>query len=345
MSNVLFDALEKQKIYPIRDRSRLDLEYLPTGILSLDNALDGGFVRRGFTEIGGVKGYGKTLTALIAGGRLARHGRMMMYIYMETGSVDPRWAVKFGVDLTGDNCAYFELRDGEAVADTVVQGIKASSEIGLELIVIDSLPYVMPSADMYEKMTGSRVAANALMLTELFKRIPGYMNTDGRQVALVGINQVRDAGVGKGGPVYGSPYTFPGGRAKDHAATLQIQMDSPTLIKSGKDVVGKIHQGHVLKNKGGSDQAKFEFKVYGKPETVFYWGDDAYRTGTELGIFQNKAGEVYTGSGTVMFDGVELGTSQDAAKQAIQADLGLYNAIELRVHDILRERRKMNEPD
>lgn len=318
--------------YPTKlTRKDLEVRYLPSGIPGLDIATGGGFPLGHFTEIFGVNSWGKTQTALIGAANTIKHGGGFVYVFMETGHVDVDWAAQLGVIFIGpdQNAMYHTPSNGSEAGDLVFDYILSSKETGLRAIVLDSLATMLSAAEAAKMPSdNARVGGNSQLLTQFFNRMGPLLRDHGQDVAFIGINQAR-----QNMDKYGPGFYAPGGEAKDHAASIRIEMRPPDFKHYGD--LGRVFNGRIVKNKTATMlKDEFEYDVFykdadGADAVIYAPARHLLKHGTEYGIFTNKSGEVYTGAGEVNFNGQLLGRKKEDAVNAIAADEGLQDAIYL----------------
>jgi recombination protein RecA len=124
-----------------------DIQAIPTGSISLDNALGiGGFPKGRVVEIYGPESSGKTTVALHAIANVQRQGGGAVLIDAEY-AFDASYAKSLGVDV--DNLLVSQPDTGEQaleIADTLVRSG------AIDLIVIDSVAALVPAAEIEGEM-------------------------------------------------------------------------------------------------------------------------------------------------------------------------------------------------
>lgn len=303
-----------------REVKDIEIRYLPSGVISFDVLSGGGFPYGSVTELGGQNRHGKTLLSLITAGYTIKHGGNVAYVYMEQGNVDYEWAKQFRADLTGEHFAYLTPDDGTEACDDVLNLVKQSSDLNLKLIIIDSLVCLFPSSEQMKEMNqNDQMGANAKLLSVFLRRLGPILRNYGRDVAIIGINQVRQGGVGKA-MYYGPEHIMPGGEAKDHQMFLRAMMHKPQPIKSKSParVIGYTHRGKILKNKSHElSEDEFQFDVLSEPDIFHDWSPALLKYGIQYGIFTNDSGAVYSGSGKCHFRGELLGAKQEDVRSTL----------------------------
>ena len=122
--------------------TRLDVEVIPTGIISVDRALGvGGLPRGRMTEIFGPEASGKTTFTLSIIAQAQIHGGVTAFIDAEH-AFDPSYAKVIGVDL--DHLLVSQPDTGEQALDIVETLVRSNA---VDLIVIDSVAALVPRAE------------------------------------------------------------------------------------------------------------------------------------------------------------------------------------------------------
>lgn len=232
-----------------------EIPVIPTGIPSLDKALGVGGIPKGrIIEIFGPESGGKTTLTLQIIGSCQQHGGTAVFIDAEN-SLDRYWAAKLGVNL--DYLAVSQPDNGEQAYDLI--DMMLSMETPPDLIVIDSLPALVPQAVLDGSATDHHVGVSARMhaqnLPKFFNRLPKVGTT------MILINQVREkiGGFSKG--FTGPTETTPGGRTIKHAASVRINVRKGEMIKASGNFVGMKIKTTIAKNKLAGPFRKAEFTI------------------------------------------------------------------------------------
>jgi len=223
------------------DNEVAQVPYIPTGLLQLDLAIGIGGIPLGyFVEVYSPEGVGKTTLCLQLIAQAQRHGLETAYIDMEH-RIDPVWAETLGVDL--DRMYFTQPPYGEAALNVCHALIKG----GVRLVVIDSVPSLVPKAE-WEGVTGDQfVGLLARILSQNLRQMVHSMKANDATVIFV--NQIRSKIGGMGSLAMGPQQTQPGGWALRHNASLRIDMRRiKTLTTSGGDPTGQIVRVTIKKN-------------------------------------------------------------------------------------------------
>jgi len=218
---------------------------IPTGLLQLDLALGVGGIPLGyFVEVFSPEGVGKTTLCLQIVAQAQKNGLETAYIDMEH-RIDPLWAETLGVDL--GKMYFTQPAFGEAALNICHALIKA----GISLIVIDSVPSLVPKAE-WEGDTGDQfVGLLPRMLAQNLRQMVHVMSQ--REATVIFVNQIRAKIGGMGSLAMGPQQTQPGGWALRHNASIRIDMrkiktQQGTLPGGEKGPVGQIVRATIKKN-------------------------------------------------------------------------------------------------
>jgi recombination protein RecA len=244
------------------DTNRLAIERFSTGSFDLDMALNGGFPVGRITEIVGAKSAGKSTLCLIA----SRHylerfpDSYVVYLDMER-TFDPKWASTLGVDCS--RVTHLSPRFGEEAVDMIADIVKEAE--GGPLVIIDSIAAITPVFIAEEDSEKATPGRHPMLIGRLISKILPHMGAkEAPQTTVLMVNQIRE----KIGVMYGNPQTSPGGRAREHASSVQLTLRRKSLIDNGetkdnKKVVGIEVAAKVTKNKcGGEEQAQCVYTLY-----------------------------------------------------------------------------------
>ena len=229
----------------LSDNEIAQVPYIPTGLLQLDLALGIGGIPLGyFVEIYSPEGVGKTTLCLQLVAQAQQSGLETAYIDMEH-RIDPVWAETLGVDLEK---MYFTQ---PAYGETALNVCHALVKGGVSLIVIDSVPSLIPKAE-WEGETGDQfVGLLPRMLAQGLRKMAHDMNKN--QATVVFVNQIRAKIGGIGSLAMGPQQTQPGGWALRHNASIRLDMRRIKTLQGklpggDKGPVGQIVRATVKKN-------------------------------------------------------------------------------------------------
>ena len=241
LENAMKD-IEKQfgkgAIERLGNNKRMNVDVIPTDILSLDVALGvGGLPRGRIIEIFGPESSGKTTVSLCAIAAAQRRGGDVAFIDAEH-ALDPEYAELLGVDI--DNLLISQPNSGEEALEITDTLVRSGA---VDMIVIDSVAALVPKSEIEGLMGDSHVGAHARLMAQALRKLTGYISKT--NTVVIFINQLRE----KVGVVYGNPEVTTGGRALKFAASLRLEVRKAEAIKNGGDIIGNRTKVKVVKNK------------------------------------------------------------------------------------------------
>lgn len=233
-----------------------NIEFIPTGSISLDYALGGGLPRGRIVEVFGWESSGKSTLAMSVAAEANHMGLKCLYVDAER-ALDPRLPIAYGVDPTK-----FMLEDEPFTAEKhfeIINDVVGSGDIGV--CVVDSVSSLVPKAVMEGDVGDSHVGVLARFLSQECTKLIhllGETNT-----LFIFINQYREKIVRMG-----DPRTTSGGNAIKFYATHRIEVSGTGKTKGGAifgdngDTVGHRMSFKVLKNKVGIPYRQGEIDLY-----------------------------------------------------------------------------------
>ena len=243
----LEDALKEIKkaygdgaIMKLGDRSKVDMDVIPSGSIAIDRALGiGGYPKGRIIEIFGPESSGKTTVALHAIAEAQKKGEKAAFIDAEH-AIDPEYAKKLGVNI--DDLILSQPDYGEQAMSIVEILVKSEA---VSLVVVDSVAALVPQAELEGEMLDSQMGLQARMMSKALRKITGYLNKS--ECTIIFINQLREKMSTMG---YGTPETTPGGRALKFYSTIRLDVRRiETLKTSSNDYYGNKVNIKVVKNK------------------------------------------------------------------------------------------------
>lgn len=253
----------------------------------------GGIPRNAYTEFFGAPGGGKSTTSidvcknsidvfrqeyqdlllkyreLVNSGKKEYQGMLedledvgpkkVLYVDLEN-SFDVKWATILGInkdDIISDNSVLNIMSVPDVPAEEVLQTIMdliSTDEVGL--VILDSIPSLVPRQELEKKMGERTVAALAGALNVFFRKIIPMLKR--YNCTLLAINQIRDN--------MDNPYVTktPGGNAPKFYASLRMEfrVGNPVdsfgneLPKSAEDPDGYIINAKIVKQKSAPSDRK-----------------------------------------------------------------------------------------
>lgn len=308
------------------DTTRMNVNFVPTGILPLDVALGiGGLPRGRITEIYGPESGGKTTVALHMIATVQKRGGTAAFIDAEH-ALDPVYAKRIGVDV--DNLLLSQPDTGEQGLDIAEALIRSSA---IDIVVIDSVAALVPKSEIEGEMGDSNVGLHARMMSKAMRKMAGVISkTD---TVAIFINQIRE----KVGVLYGNPETTTGGRALKFYSSVRLEIRKGEPIKQGSEVIGNRVKIKVAKNKVAPPFRTAEFDLI--------YGEGYSHTGSIVDL--GAAFDVITKAGAYFsYNGEKLGQGRENAKKYIREHPEIADEIDKKIRDaMLKSIRPIEESD
>ena len=219
------------------DASRMRVETISTGALTLDLALGGGYPKGRVVEIYGPESSGKTTLTLHAIAEIQKRGGVAAFVDAEH-ALDPQYAASLGVDV--ENLLVSQPDTGEMALEIVDQLVRSAA---VDIVVIDSVAALTPRSEIEGEMGDVSVGAQARLMSQAMRKITGNIGKSGCTVIF--LNQLRL----KIGVMYGNPETTTGGNALKFYASVRLDIRRIQTLKKGTEEFGIRAKVKVAKNK------------------------------------------------------------------------------------------------
>ena len=256
--DALVKALRKQfkTVVPENQEQALPVEFVSTGVLSLDWALGGGIPRGHISHIWGPDGGGKTtlmISTVAAVQAAPKINGLTLYVATEP-KLDESLFYKLGVDP--EKIIFARTRDKEHVLDGNVAMNMIRESVGeVDLVVLDSVAGLSPKV-VYEMQSEDYAIGKVAGL--LSTQMPLIANlTAATSTAVIFLNQQRASF-----QQYGLAEKPFAGYALRHWICNSCYMRSMGWIKHGKSALGFKPRITVNKNDFGEPrrEANWEFR-------------------------------------------------------------------------------------
>jgi recombination protein RecA len=299
-------------IMKLGDATRVDVEAIPTGSISLDLATGvGGLPRGRIIEIFGPESSGKTTLALHVVASCQKMGGKAAFIDAEH-ALDPEYAKRIGVKI---NDLFISQPDNGEEAMVIMENLVRSGS--LDVIVIDSVAALTPKAEIEGEMGASHIGLQARLMSQALRKITAIAAKS--KTVIIFINQIRM----QIGVMFGNPETTSGGRALRFYASMRLDIRRTAQIKKGEEVIGSRSKVKVVKNKVAAPFKVAEFDIMYN-EGISKEGD-LISLGVKIGIV-NKSGNTYS------FGEDKLGVGYDASREFLKQNPKISSAISKEIY-------------
>ena len=299
-------------IMKLGEAPKMDVELLPSGSLSLDLALGGGWPKGRIIEIYGPESSGKTTLALHAIAEMQKQGGQAAFIDAEH-ALDPAYAKKIGVDTA--NLLISQPDNGEQALEICETLVRSNA---VDLIVVDSVAALVPQAEIDGDMGDAQMGLQARLMSQAMRKLTGIISKS--RATVIFINQIRM----KIGVMFGNPETTTGGNALKFYASVRVDIRRIGQIKDGDKVSGNRTKVKVVKNKIAAPFRLAEFDIMYN-EGISKPGD-VLDLGVNYGVL-DKAGAF------IKYNGETLGQGREAVKKLFREKPELMAEIEAKVRE------------
>ena len=301
-------AYGKGSIMRFGDKAELNVDYIPTGSLTLDVALGiGGLPKGRIVEIYGPESSGKTTLALHVIAEAQKRGGEVAFVDAEH-ALDPTYARALGVKV--EDMLIAQPDTGEQALEITEALVRSGA---IDVVVVDSVAALVPRAEIEGEMGDSYVGLQARLMSQALRKLTGAIGKT--NCIVIFINQLRE----KVGIMYGNPEVTTGGRALKFYASVRIDVRRIEALKNGSEIVGNRTRAKVVKNKVAPPFREAEFDImYG--EGISHFGE-LIDLGVKLELVQ-KSGSWFSIGET------RIGQGRDAAKRYLQENPEVADKLE-----------------
>lgn len=297
----------KGSVMKLGDKSKVDVDTIPTGSISLDKALGVGGIPRGrIIEIYGPEASGKTTLALHIVAEVQKAGGIAGFIDAEH-ALDPKYAGDIGVDV--DNLYISQPDYGEQGLEICETMVRSGA---IDIIIIDSVAALVPKHEIDGEMGEATVGAQARLMSQALRKLTAIVSKT--NCTVIFINQLRE----KIGVFYGPSETTTGGRALKFYASVRIDIRRIESLKANGDVIGNRVRAKVVKNKVAPPFREAEFDIiFGEGISAV---GDMLDQAVEYNII-NKSGAWYS------YNGEKIGQGRENTKTYLKSNPEFYETI------------------
>ena len=293
-----------------------DVEVVPSGALSLDLALGGGYPKGRIIEIYGPESSGKTTLTLHAIAEIQKQGGTAAFVDAEH-ALDPAYAKKLGVDV--ENLLVSQPDNGEQALEITETLVRSNA---VDLIVVDSVAALTPQAEIDGDMGDSHMGLQARLMSQALRKLTGIINKS--KATVIFINQIRM----KIGVMFGNPETTTGGNALKFYASQRVDIRRIGQIKVGDDIRGNRTRVKVVKNKIAPPFRTAEFDIM--------YNEGISKTGDILDLAVQH--EIVGKSGAFFkYNDETIGQGRDKAKEYLKQNPEILSEIDAKVREKVKE--------
>ncbi len=293
--------------------SRMQVETIPTGSLSLDIALGAGGVPKGrVVEIYGPESSGKTTVALHMVAEVQKRGGIAGFIDAEH-ALDPVYARNIGVDI--DNLYISQPDNGEQALEITETMVRSGA---IDIVIVDSVAALVPKAEIDGDMGDSHVGLQARLMSQALRKLTAVISKT--NCVVIFINQLRE----KVGVMFGNPETTTGGRALKFYSSVRLDVRRIEALKQGGEIIGNRTRVKVVKNKIAPPFKEAEFDIM--------FGQGISTTGDILDLAAG-CGVVAKSGSWYAYNDAKIGQGRENAKQFLRDNPEICNEIEMKVRE------------
>lgn len=307
----------EEAIMKLGDKPKVNVDVIPTGSISLDEALGVGGVPRGrIIEIYGPESSGKTTLSLHIVAEAQKKGGICAFIDAEH-ALDPEYAKKIGVNL--DELLISQPDTGEQSLE-ITESLVRSGKI--DVIVVDSVAALTPKDEIEGDMGAHHVGKQARLMSQALRKLTAI--TAKSKTIVIFINQIRM----QIGVMFGNPETTPGGKALKFYTSVRLDIRRIAQIKKGEEIMGGRCRVKVVKNKVAAP-----FKV---AEFDLMYNEGISREGEILALGE-KYGLVQKSGSSYAYGEVKLGRGYDASRTFLKENSKITAEILKKIRDKMKE--------
>ncbi len=295
--------------------TRLDVEALSTGIISLDKALGVGGIPKGrVVEVYGPAASGKTTLTLSVIAETQKGGGVAAFIDAEH-AFDPTYAKLIGVNL--DDLLISQPDTGEQALEIVDTLVRSNA---VDLVVVDSVAALTPRAEIEGEMGESKIGLQARLMSQALRKLTAAISKS--HACVIFINQIRE----KIGVMFGSPETTPGGRALKFYSSVRIDLRRIASLSNQGVSVGSRVRAKIVKNKVAPPFRSAEFDVI--------HSEGVSKTGALIDAAQ-ECGIIKKSGSWFSYQNKNLAQGKEQLRKLLKEDKSLRDGIEEEVKKVV----------
>lgn len=310
------DQITKQfgdgSIMKLGEGHKANVELIPSGALSLDIALGGGYPKGRIIEIYGPESSGKTTLTLHAIAEVQRKGGTAAFIDAEH-ALDPAYAKKLGVNT--DELLVSQPDNGEQALEIAETLVRSNA---VDLVVVDSVAALVPQAEIDGEMGDAQMGLHARLMSQAMRKLTGIINKS--KTTVIFLNQIRM----KIGVMFGNPETTTGGNALKFYASVRIDIRRTGQIKEGEEIIGNRTKVKIVKNKIAPPFRTAEFDIM--------YGEGISKTGDVLDL-ATQHGVVGKAGAWFDYNDAKIGQGREATKKYLKENPEVLAEIDQKVRE------------
>lgn len=306
----------EEAIMKLGEKPKVNVDVIPTGSISLDEALGVGGVPRGrIIEIYGPESSGKTTLSLHIIAEAQKKNGICAFVDAEH-ALDPEYAKKIGVNL--DELLISQPDTGEQALE-ITESLVRSGKI--DVIVVDSVAALTPRDEIEGDMGAHHVGKQARLMSQALRKLTAI--TAKSKTIVIFINQIRM----QIGVMFGNPETTPGGKALKFYTSVRLDIRRTAQIKKGEEIMGGRVKVKVVKNKVAAP-----FKV---AEFDLMYNEGISREG-ELLALGEKYDLIQKSGSSYSYGEVKLGRGYDASRTFLKENPKITAEVLKKIRDKMK---------
>jgi recombination protein RecA len=310
------EQIEKQfgkgSIMKLGEATRVAVQTISTGSVSLDIALGGGMPKGRIIEIYGPESSGKTTLAYHIIAEAQKRGGLAAFVDAEH-ALDPEYAKNIGVDT--EKLLISQPDTGEQALEITETLVRSNA---IDVLVVDSVAALVPRAEIEGEMGDSHMGLQARLMSQALRKLTGAISKSNTTVIF--INQIRM----KIGVMFGNPETTTGGNALKFYSSVRVDIRRTEQIKDSENVIGNKVRVKVVKNKVAPPFKMAEFDIM--------YNEGISKAGDLLDL-SVKEGLVQKSGSWYEYSDAKMGQGREAAKQYLRDNPKIMDDLEKQIKE------------